>query len=107
MAIFCHTGPLLAIALGVAGPGGVEAQAPHAPNVPEIRDAIVVTADRLSDAATTSKLTSALQRDPYIFSDHVTVSTENGIVKITGRISDLADLFRILKLARQVAGRVR
>jgi osmotically-inducible protein OsmY len=70
-----------------------------------MHDGILVTADRLVDAATTAKLVAALQQDPYIFSDHVTVSTKNGVVRLKGTISDLPDLYRILRLARRIAGK--
>ncbi len=67
----------------------------------------MVTADRKADMATTAKVTTALRQDPYIFSDHVSVSTENGIVRLEGRVNDLVDLFQILKLARRIAGKGR
>ena len=68
---------------------------------------IVVTANRQADLAMTAKVTAALQQDPYVFGDHVTVSTENGIVRLEGRVNDLVDLFQILRLARRIAGRGR
>ncbi len=55
----------------------------------------------------TAKVTTALRQDPYIFSDHVTVRTENGIVRLEGRVNDLVDLFQMLKLARRIAGKGR
>jgi osmotically-inducible protein OsmY len=98
-------GPLLALTLGVAGWVSPASAAAPSPASAEIRDGILVTADRLSDAATTEKVETALRQDPFIFSDHVTVSTRNGIVRLTGRTSDLPDLFRILRLARHIAGK--
>jgi len=55
----------------------------------------------------TAKVTTALRQDPYIFSDHVTVRTENGVVRLEGIVRDLPDLFQILRLARRIAGKGR
>jgi len=71
----------------------------------EINGEIIVTADRLSDEATSAKVTIALQQDPFIFSDHIMVETHNGVVRLKGTISDLSDLYMVLKLARKIAGR--
>ncbi len=50
-------------------------------------------------------MTTALKQDPFIFSDHVTVTTENGVVRLEGIVTDLVDLHRILRLARRFAGK--
>jgi osmotically-inducible protein OsmY len=68
---------------------------------------IVVTAVRPSDQATSAQVTTALQQDPYIFSDHVTVTTKNGVVRLEGMVHDLSDLHAILRLARRIAGKGR
>jgi osmotically-inducible protein OsmY len=73
----------------------------------DIGGEIIVTADRVSDEATAAKVTTALQQDPYIFSDHVTVTAHNGVVRLKGTITDLSDLYMILKLARKIAGKGR
>jgi len=78
-----------------------------APPSEQIRDEIVVTANREADSAMTVKVTTALRQDPYIFSDHVLVTTENGVVRLEGIVRDLPDLFQILRLARRIAGKGR
>ena len=103
--IHLETGPLLAAALGVVFWGGMSsAQAPSATGVPEMHREIVVTATRNADAALTAKVEAALKEDTYIFSDHVTVSTENGVVHLRGVATDIDDLFAILSMARKIAG---
>ena len=67
---------------------------------------IVVTA-RASDEALTEKVSAALQQNPYIFADHVTITTTNGVVRVGGVVRDLSDLFAILRLARHIAGKGR
>ncbi len=64
-----------------------------------------MTATRQSDAALTAKVTAALQHDPYIFSDHLSVTTANGVVRISGVVRDLSDLLAILRIARRSAGK--
>jgi osmotically-inducible protein OsmY len=91
--------------LGVAAFGSLMAVVMTAALAGEINGEIIVTADRLSDEATAAKVTAALQQDPYIFSDHVTVTAHNGVVRLKGTISDLSDLLNILKLARKIAGK--
>ncbi len=66
-----------------------------------------MTASRESDAALTARVTTALQQNPYIFSDHVSVATANGVVRITGVVRDLSDLLAILQIARRSAGKRR
>ena len=68
---------------------------------------IVVTAKQPSDAAMAARVAAAMQRNPYIFADHVTVTTENGVVRVGGMVRDLSDLFAILRLARRIAGKGR
>ena len=85
----------------MSGGGGLRAAAE------QICDEIVVTADRQSDAAMSAKVTTALREDPYLFGDHVNVTTENGVVRLEGIVSDLPDLFQILRLARRIAGKGR
>jgi osmotically-inducible protein OsmY len=68
---------------------------------------IVVTAARDADAALTAKVAAALQNDRYIFADHVAVTTENGVVHVRGIVTDVSDLFAILRLAHRIAGKGR
>jgi osmotically-inducible protein OsmY len=68
---------------------------------------IVVTATRQSDAALAAEVATALQNDSYIFSDHLTVSAQNGVVRVGGLVREQSDLLAILRLARRIAGKGR
>jgi osmotically-inducible protein OsmY len=70
----------------------------------EVKDEVVVTAARQSDVLIAAKVTAAVEQDPYIFGDHITVTVENGVVRLEGIVNDLSDLHRVLRLARRVAG---
>jgi osmotically-inducible protein OsmY len=69
------------------------------------RQEIIVTAQRQTDAVLKRKVEQALHDDPYIFADHMSVVTENGIVRLQGIALDLNDLRQALALARRIAGR--
>ncbi|MGC1520333.1 MAG: BON domain-containing protein [Steroidobacteraceae bacterium] len=102
-----QTGPLLAGTLGVAAFGILSStMALCGPPSSDLRE-ITVTASKLSDAETTEKVVTALREDRYIFGDHVAVTTEHGVVRLEGIVSDLGDLFQMLRLARRIAGKGR
>ncbi len=108
MARHARIGPLPTGTLGVALSAGLfSTVALGAPPSEQMQHEIVVTARRQSDAALTARVTAALEQDPYIFSDHVTVTSENGIVRVGGMVRDLSDLHAILRLARRLAGKGR
>jgi osmotically-inducible protein OsmY len=95
-------GPLLAGTLGVAAFGAALSASP-----PDRLPQVVVTA-QASDAAMAAKVEAAIAKDPYIMSDHITVTVTNGVVKVGGKVrGDVADLLAILRVARRVAGKAR
>jgi len=63
---------------------------------------VVITAAR--DEAITVKVVQALQDDPHLYAGHITVTTENGIVRLQGIAFDVWDMHRMLYLARQASG---
>lgn len=65
---------------------------------------IVISAARLADEALTAKVVQVLQDDPYIFGDHVTITTRNGVVRVEGIVGDTGERFRILRLCRRIPG---
>lgn len=73
----------------------------------EQRTEIVVSASRESDELLTEQVVTAIHQDPYIFAEHIVVTTTNGIVRLEGRISDHADFLNVLRLARRIAGKRR
>ena len=99
-------GPLLAGTLGVVAFGApcaaLSAPPSNATSGEELRE-IVVTAKR-SDEALAAKVEAALKQNPYIFSDHVTVTAKDGVVRVGGVVNDLFDLLAILRVARRMAG---
>jgi BON domain len=82
----------------VTGPPEASASPPAESRIAEI----VISAGR--DQAVTAKVTRALQDDPHLYAGHITVVTENGVVRLQGIAFDVWDMQRMLYLARKTAG---
>ena len=104
-------GPLLVTLLGVAALAPVPAALAQARSTPSAHEAIsqevVISATRLADEALTAKVVQVLNNDPYLFAPHISVLTENGVVRLEGFTNDLHELRRALVLARRAAGQRR
>jgi|SRR5215469_15250585 len=103
-------GPLPVAALGVAALAAwpsAQAQAPAVSRMEPTTQEIIITAVREADAALTVKVLQVLQDDPYIFADHITVTTRNGVVRVEGIVGDTGERFRILRLCRRIPGTKR
>lgn len=108
-----RNGLLLAAMLGAAALGGSQsvraqtapAQPPETSGPPPVEshmEEIVISAAR--DQAITAKVTQALQDDPHLYAAHITVVTENGVVRLQGIAFDVWDMQRMLDLARKASG---
>jgi osmotically-inducible protein OsmY len=93
------------VAALAAGPSA-QAQVPAVSRIDSTQE-IVITAAREADVALTVKVVQVLQDDPYIFADHVTVTTRNGVVRVEGIVGDTGERFRILRLCRRIPGTKR
>jgi hypothetical protein len=112
------SGSLPALALGVVAivvssapfgqapagqaPLGEPASAAH-----ETHPEVVITGTRESDAVLVAKVEQALQKDPYVFVSHISVSAENGVLRLEGVVQDPFDMLQVVRLARRAAGRRR
>ncbi len=99
-------GPLLT-ALGVALFGSVSAAMVAAAAKGDSNDGplseVVISAATQSDTEMTAKVLAAIRGDPFLFSDHVSVVTENGVVRLEGVVTDVAELQAILRVVRRSA----
>jgi osmotically-inducible protein OsmY len=68
----------------------------------------VVTAKKLADPAVDEAVRKdveiALHSDPFFYDEHVTVTTKNGVVTLTGIVFDDWDLRAAIRIARRIAG---
>ncbi len=66
---------------------------------------VVVQAQRqVADEQITQQVLKVLADDPWVYAEHVTVTTKNGVVTVDGIVGDTGELFRILRLCRKVPG---
>ena len=70
------------------------------PTLPEVR----IQAERQADERVTRQVEQTLANDPWIFAEHVTVTTHHGVVRVEGIVQDTGEWFRIIRLARKVPG---
>jgi len=104
-------GPLLVTVLGVAALAAGRSASAQASTTPSGHEAgppeVIVNASRLADEALTAKVVQVLKDDPYVYAGHISVVTENGVVRLEGISTDRHDLDRTLFLARRAAGKRR
>ena len=66
---------------------------------------VVIQAERqATDEQVTREVQQTLTDDPWIYSEHVVITTENGVVRLEGFVGDTGERFRMLRLARKIAG---
>jgi osmotically-inducible protein OsmY len=67
---------------------------------------ITVTARKLSksDEEVTAQVETALHSDRYIFSDHVSITSKNGVVTLSGIALDYWDVIAMKRLVRKMPG---
>jgi osmotically-inducible protein OsmY len=93
-----------------ASPLGIWATTVAAQHAPASgRDAlqeITVTARKVSrtDAEVTARVETALHSDRFIFSEHVTISSKNGVVTLRGIAVDYWDVIAMKRLVRRMPG---
>ena len=51
-----------------------------------------------------SRWSKPLTTDPWIFAEHITISTQNGVVRSEGIVGDTGEMFRIVRLCRKIPG---
>jgi osmotically-inducible protein OsmY len=66
---------------------------------------VVVTAKRhFTDEQVAAQVEKVLAEDPYIYAEHVTVTINNGVVRLEGIVGDTGERFRILRRCRKIPG---
>ena len=99
--------PAAALAVVALAAAPVPLAQTHASAHPDTRPEIVITATRESDGVLVARVEDAMQADPYLFVSHVSVSAENGVVRLEGVVEDPFDMLQLVRLARRIAGKRR
>ena len=93
---------LLATLLGAAGSCPAEETAGKADTpLPEV---IIAAKRQAADEQVTRQVEQTLTKDPWIFADHITITTQNGVVRLEGIVGDTGEMFRIMRLCRKTPG---
>lgn len=68
---------------------------------------VVISATRQSDEQVTRQVEETLAHDPWIYAEHITVTTDHGVVRLQGLVQDTGEWLRILRLSRRIPGAKR
>ena len=68
------------------------------------REEVVVRAARPTDEQITERAQRAIADDRWIYSEHITITTQNGVIRVEGIVQDTWEWFRILDLCRKARG---
>ena len=93
---------LFATLLGAAGscPGEEVAEKANA----RLEEVVIQAKRQAADEQVTQQVQKTLTDDPWIYAEHVIVTTQNGVVRLEGIVGDTGERFRILRLCRKIPG---
>ena len=93
---------VVATLLGVAA--ACPAEEPPAKTDTHLQEVVIQAKGQAADEQVTRHVEKTLADDPWIFADHVTVTTRNGVVRLEGIVGDTGEMFRIMRLCRKIPG---
>ena len=97
-----------AMAIAMSCVWGMQAVAQQTDVPGKLLEPIIVTAKKQeapkTDEEVTKQVEAALRANPYAFHEHVTVTTKDGVVTLSGFVLDVWDLFTLKRIARKTAG---
>jgi osmotically-inducible protein OsmY len=97
--------PLTALLAVLSVLWGAASLAQHSAAPANVLAEITVTGRKIiPDEEVSRQVESALALDPYVDDRHVTVTTKNGIVTLSGFVQDAWDLLALRRIAKRVAG---
>lgn len=69
-----------------------------------LQEVVIQAKRQAADEQVTRQVQKTLTDDPWIYSEHITVTTQNGVVRLEGIVGDTGERFRILRLCRKIPG---
>jgi hypothetical protein len=87
----------------LAAAGNCLAQDAADKNNPRLQE-LVIHGKRQADEQVNQQVEQRLAKDPWIYAEHLTVTTHDGVVRVEGIVQDTEEWFRILDLARKTPG---
>jgi osmotically-inducible protein OsmY len=95
------------VATWLAAPAALAQTPATAPPRSDARPEVVIIGTREADAILAAKVEQALEKDPFLYVRHMSVTAEKGVVRVEGYVEDANDMMQVLRLARRVAGKRR
>jgi len=66
---------------------------------------VIIEAKRqAADEQVTRHVEQTLTNDPWIYAEHITITTRDGVVRLEGIVGDTGEMFRIVRLCRKIPG---
>ena len=93
---------LFATLLGTAGSCPAQDGAEKANK--RLQEVVVQAKRQAADEQVTQQVQETLTDDPWIYAEHIIVTTQNGVVRLEGIVGDTGERFRILRLCRKIPG---
>ena len=90
--------------VGTGGDGAVSSVHRDAPLGDRVAQAAKKVDDILSEAGQTAKIKSKMALDDTVSSHTIDVSTDDGVVTLTGTVGSVAERARVVRLARDTNG---
>ena len=91
-------------ALAFGADNSCPAQDPAQKTDERLQEVIVQAARQAADERVTQQVQETLTTDPWIYAEHITVTTRDGVVRLEGFVGDTAERLRILRLCRKIPG---
>jgi osmotically-inducible protein OsmY len=94
---------LFASLLGAASAWVAAERAPER-QIERLEELVIQARRQAADEQVTRQVEKTITEDPWIFSEHITVTTHNGVVRLEGIVGDTGEMFRIMRLCRRIPG---
>jgi hypothetical protein len=69
-----------------------------------LEEVVIQATRQAADEQVTRQVEATLTHDPWIYSEHITITTQHGIVRLEGIVGDTGEMFRIVRLCRKIPG---
>ena len=69
-----------------------------------LEEVIIQAKRQAADEQVTRQVERTLTDDPWIYAEHITVTTQNGVIRLEGIVGDTGEMFRIVRLCRKIPG---
>ena len=88
----------------LAAAGSCPAQIAAEKTNTRLEEVVIQARRQAADVEISRQVQRILTDDPWIYAEHVVVTTQNGVVTLEGIVGDTGERFRILRLCRKVSG---